>query len=67
MVSLTNKGGASMESMNLGMLIVSSIGAIGLIQTILWTFVVIRNPSFDYLRPELGQPSSTQSSAPAKE
>jgi hypothetical protein len=33
-----------MESGSLGMLIVGSISAIGLIQLIAWTVVVIRNP-----------------------
>jgi len=55
-----------MDNVNLGVLIVASIGIVWVIQLITWTVVVIRDPSFDYLRPELDQASSTQPSASAK-
>ena len=41
-----------MDSLTLGLLIIGSIGAIGLLQLIAWTVVVVRNPNFDFLQPE---------------
>ena len=41
-----------MDSMTLGLLIIGSIGALGLIQLIAWAVVVIRNPSLDFFRLE---------------
>jgi len=55
-----------MDNVNLGMLIVVSIGVVWVIQLITWTVVVIRDPGFDYLRPDLDQASSTQPSVSAK-
>jgi hypothetical protein len=52
-----------MDSVNLGMLLVGGIGAIGLIELIMWIVVVVRNPGLDYLRPGLVQAASTQPSA----
>ena len=55
-----------MDNVNLGMLIVVSIGIVWVIQLIIWTVVVIRDPDFDYLRPDLDRASSTQPSVSAK-
>jgi len=41
-----------MDSLTLGLLIIGSISAIGFLQLIVWTVVVIRNPSLDFLRLE---------------
>jgi hypothetical protein len=42
-----------MDGMNLGLMIISAIRAIGLLQVIAWAVVVIGNPSSDlfYARP----------------
>lgn len=42
-----------MESIHLGMLIVGVIFGIGVIELVMWIVVVIRNPGWDYLRPDL--------------
>jgi hypothetical protein len=42
-----------MDSASLGMLIVGSIIVIGLIQLCAWIVIIIKNPSFDYMRPEV--------------
>jgi len=42
-----------MDGASLGMLIVGSITVIGLIQLLAWIVTIIKNPSFDYMRPEL--------------
>jgi len=43
-----------MDSMTLGLVIISSIGAIGFIQLIAWIVVVTRKGSGDVLRFDLG-------------
>ena len=55
-----------MDNVNLGMLIVVSIGVVWVIQLITWTVVVIRDPGFDYLRLDLDQASSIQPGVSAK-
>ena len=42
-----------MNSASLGMLIVGSIIVIGLIQLCAWIVIIIKNPSFDYMRPDV--------------
>jgi hypothetical protein len=42
-----------MDGTSLGVLIVGSITVIGLIQLCAWTVIIIKNPSFDYMRPEV--------------
>ena len=42
-----------MDSASLGMLIVGSIIVIGLIQLCAWIVIIIKNPSFDYMRPDV--------------
>ena len=41
-----------MDSMTLGLLIIGTIGAITLIQLIVWVVVVLKDPHFDFLRFE---------------
>jgi len=56
------KGGAGMESIDLGTLIVGTVIGVGVIELIIWILVVIRHPGYDYLRPDLVQAASTQPS-----
>jgi hypothetical protein len=56
------EGGAVMESIDLGTLIVGAICAIGMIELIMWILAVIRHPGYDYLLPDLVQAASTQPS-----
>lgn len=51
-----------MESIDLATLIVGSVIGIGVIELIIWILVVIRHPGYDYLRPDLVHPASTQPS-----
>ena len=46
-----------MDSASLGMLIVGAIIVIGLIQLCAWIVMIIKHPSFDYMRPDL-QPTT---------
>ena len=56
------EGGAGMESIDLGTLIVGAVIGVGVIELIIWIMVVIRHPGYDYLRPDLIQAASTQPS-----
>jgi hypothetical protein len=56
------EGGAGMESIDLGTLIVGAICGIGIIELIMWILVVIKHPGYDYLLPDLVQTASTQPS-----
>ena len=51
-----------MESIDLGTLIVGAVIGVGVIELIIWILVVIRDPGYDYLRPDLIQASATQAS-----
>jgi hypothetical protein len=42
-----------MDDASLGVLIVGSITVIGLIQFCAWTVMMIKNQSFDYMKPDL--------------
>jgi hypothetical protein len=51
-----------MGNIDLGTLIVGAICSIGMIQLITWIVVVIKYPGCDYLRPDVVQGASSQSS-----
>lgn len=42
-----------MENIDLGTLITGAVCGVGIIELIIWIVVVIRNPGYDFLRPEI--------------
>jgi hypothetical protein len=42
-----------MDDASVGVLIVGSIAMLGLIQLLVWIVIMIKDPSFNYMRPEL--------------
>jgi hypothetical protein len=47
-----------MDPATLGVLIIGSISVIGLTQLCAWVVMTIKNPRFDYMRPDLRPTSS---------
>ena len=49
------QGGVPVDSSWLIVLIVATVGSIGLVEFIVWAVLVIRDPSFDFLKLERRQ------------